>query len=132
VAFHGYFDQHMYHPLLVFDGDTGHLITAVLRPGNVHASRFAVLVLRRLVRRLRQRWPDVAIELRADSGFAIPRLYAWCEAHGVAYTIGLVPHPALERTAAPVLEEARAQSAARDGAKVRLVREALYQAGSWP
>ena len=53
VAYHGYFGQHMYHPLLVFDGQTGHLITAILRPGNVHGSRFVVLVLRRLLRTLR-------------------------------------------------------------------------------
>src|SRR4051812_22713707 len=38
VGYHGYYRQHMYHPLLVFDGDTGHLITAVLRPGRVHGS----------------------------------------------------------------------------------------------
>jgi hypothetical protein len=132
VAYHGYYDQHMYHPLLVFDGDTGQLITAVLRPGNVHASRFAVLVLRRLVRRLRQTWPTVAIELRADSGFAIPRLYAFCAAHGVGYTIGLIANAALERLAAPLLAEAMAQSAAQDGAKVRLVGAGSYQAGSWP
>jgi hypothetical protein len=132
VRYHGYYDQHMYHPLLVFDGDTGHLITAVLRPGNCHASRFAVLVLRRLVRRLRRAWPGVAIELRADSGFAVPRLYAWCEAHGVAYTIGLVPNPRLEALAASLLADAQAQSAAQAGAKVRLAGEAPYQAGSWP
>jgi hypothetical protein len=132
VAYHGYYDQHMYHPLLVFDGETGHLITAVLRPGNVHGSRFAVLVLRRLVRRLRAAWPGVVIELRADSGFAVPRLYAWCDAHGVAYTIGLVPNPVLERLAAPLLAEAQAQSAAQAGAQVRLAGDAPYQAGSWP
>jgi hypothetical protein len=28
----------MYHPLLVFDGHSGHLITALLRAGNTHAS----------------------------------------------------------------------------------------------
>src|SRR5215216_1391559 len=127
-----YFDQHMYHPLLVFDGDTGHLITAALRPGNVHGSRFAVWVLRRVVRRLRQAWPEVVIELRADSGFAVPRLYTWCEANAVLYTIGLVPNPVLERLAAPLLAEAQAQSAAQAGAKVRLVEETTYQAGSWP
>src|SRR4051812_17370673 len=38
VGYHGYYRQYMYHPLLVFDGDTGHLITAVLRPGRVHGS----------------------------------------------------------------------------------------------
>jgi hypothetical protein len=37
-------------------------------------------VLRRLVRRLRAVWPEVAIELRADSGFAAPEIYRWCEA----------------------------------------------------
>ena len=132
VASHGYYRQHRYHPLLVFDGDTGHLITAVLRPGDVHGSRFVVLVLRRLVRKLRTAWPDVAVELRADSGFAIPRLYAWCEANAVDYTIGLIPNPVLERLAAPLLETARARSVEQDGATVRLTGEARSQAGSWP
>lgn len=131
-AYHGYYRQHMYHPLLVFDGETGQLITAVLRPGNVHGSRFVVLVLRRLLRRLRAAWPDVTVELRADSGFAIPRLYAWCEAHQVTYTLGLIPNPVLERVAAPLLAEAQAQSAAQDGVKVRLAGETVHQAGSWP
>lgn len=132
VAYHGFYRQHMEQPLLVFDGETGHLITVVLRPGTAHGSRFLVLVLRRLVRRLRQAWPDVAIEVRADSGCATPRLSAWCEAVGVDYTIGLIPNPALERLAAPLLAEAQTQSAAQDGAKVRLAGEAPYQAGSWP
>lgn len=132
VAYHGYYRQHMYHPLLVFDGDTGHLITAVLRPGNAHGSRFAVLVLRRLLRKLRAAWPEVAVEVRADSGFAVPRLYEWCEANDVAYTIGLAPNPILEAAAAPLLAEAQAQSAAQDGAKVRRAGETSYQAGSWP
>ena len=132
VAYHGYYRQHMYHPLLVFDGDTGQLITAVLRPGNVHGSAFVVLVLRRLLRKLRAAWPDVPVEIRADSGFAIPRLYAWCEANVVDYTIGLVPNPVLERLAAPLLETARVQSVEQGGAKVRLAGEARYQADSWP
>jgi hypothetical protein len=39
VRYHGYYRQHMYHPLPVFDGDTDQLIAAVLRPGNAHGSR---------------------------------------------------------------------------------------------
>jgi hypothetical protein len=132
VGYHGYYGQYMYQPLLVFDGDTGHLITAVLRPGRCHGSRFAVLVLRRLVRRLRRAWPDLAIELRADSGFAIPRLYAWCEAHAVRYSIGLIPNPTLERRAALLLTVAQACSTAHGGAKTRLAAATEYQARSWP
>lgn len=35
--YHGYFEQHMYHPLLVFDGDSGQLVSATLRAGTAHA-----------------------------------------------------------------------------------------------
>ncbi len=41
VAYHGYLGQHQYHPLLVFDGETGQIVTAVLRPGNAHAGAAA-------------------------------------------------------------------------------------------
>lgn len=32
--YHGYYEEHIYHPLLVFDGDTDQLVTAVLRSCN--------------------------------------------------------------------------------------------------
>ena len=130
-AYHGFYRQHMYHPLLVFDGDTDQLITAVLRPGNAHGSRGAVAVLKRLVRALRARWPGVPIELRADSGLAVPALYEYCERQGIAYTIGLVPNGRLAMLAAPLLAEAQRRRAETDAEKVRLAGEALYQAGSW-
>src|SRR5205823_2951158 len=57
TAYHGYYGQHMYHPLLIFDGDTAQLITALLRPGNAHASRGVRSVLRVLVPLLRA-WHD--------------------------------------------------------------------------
>jgi hypothetical protein len=131
TAYHGYYRQRMYFPLLVFDGDTDQLVTAVLRPGNAHGSRGAVAVLKRVVRALRARWPGVRIELRADSGFAVPALYDWCESEGIAYTVGLAPNPRLEALAAPLLAEAQRQQALA-GDKVRLAGEAPYRAGSWP
>jgi len=131
-AYHGYHRQHMYHPLLVFDGGTGQLVTAVLRRGTAHAGHGATAVLKRIVAARRARWPAVAVEVRADSGFARPELYAWCEEAGVAYTIGLVPNPRLERLAAPLLAEAQARQAAAGGGKVRLLGEAPYRAESWP
>ena len=83
--------------------------------------------VKRLVRALRARWPGVAIEVRADTGFAVPELYAYCEAAGVTYTLGLVPNPKLEALAAPLLARAQAQQATT-GAKVRVV---LHAAAYW-
>ena len=130
-AYHGYYRQPMDHPLLVFDGERGQFITAILRPGTAHAGHGALAILRRLVRRLRARWPGVRIEVRADAGFAKPEIYAYCEAEGITYTIGLVTNARLEALAAPLAAAALAQQAAAEGATVRLLEETLYQAGSW-
>ncbi len=91
--YHGYYRQHMYHPLLVFDGHTGRLVTAVLRAGNTHAGHGTVAVLKRVVGRVREAWPGVEVEIRADAGFAVPAVYEWCEKEGVIYTVGLVTNP---------------------------------------
>ncbi|MDP8972528.1 MAG: IS1380 family transposase [Actinomycetota bacterium] len=130
--YHGYYGTHMYHPLVVFDGETDQLIAAVLRAGNTHASRGALSVLKRVVRRLREAWGQgLEIEIRADAGFAVPAVYEWCEQEGVGYTIGLVSNPRLERLAEPLLERAERESEARDAGKVRLVSDASYRAESW-
>jgi hypothetical protein len=131
TAYHGYYQQYQYHPLLVFDGQTGQLITAVLRPGTVHASHGVVAILKRIVRTLRARWPAVAIEVRADSGFALPALYDWCEAADITYTIGLGSNARLQAAVTALQTAAEAQSKQQDGAKVRLLGETTYQAGSW-
>ncbi len=135
VAYHGYFGQHQYHPLLVFDGDTGQIVTAILRPGNAHASDGALSVLKRLVGRLREEWPETKIEIRADAGFALPSVYEYCEEQGIYYTIGLVPNSRLEADAARLLSLAKLASILRIrcGAqpKVRFLSETSYEAGSW-
>jgi hypothetical protein len=128
--YHGYYGQHMYHPLLVFDGETGQLVTVVLRPGNTHASRGAVAILKRVVGVLRGAWPGVRIEIRADAGFAVPAVYEYCEKEGIGYTVGLISNPRLEALAEPLLERAKERHEA-EGDKVRLLDEGHYQAGSW-
>ena len=128
--YHGYYQQHMYHPLLVFDGQSGHLICALLRAGNTHASDSSVALLERIVGRLRRRWPGVRIEMRADAGFAVPALYDYCEREGITYTIGLITNPRLQEIAEELLAEAK-ESHQQKGEKVRLFSEAPYKAGSW-
>lgn len=130
VAYHGYYRQHMLQPLVIFDGDTGQPFTVVLRPGTVHADEGSVTLLKRLVRLVRQRWPDVPIELRADSGFALPAIYTYCEQHAITYTIGLGSNPRLEAMAAPLLAEAT-QQRIETGQTVRLVADGQYAAKTW-
>jgi hypothetical protein len=130
--YHGYYQQKILHPLLVFDGDTGQLITALLRAGNTHASSGALSVLKRVVRRLRQAWGrGLEIEIRADAGFAIPEIYDYCEREAIGYTIGLISNPRLEALAQELLGRAQRESEEHEGEKVRLLSSASYRAESW-
>ena len=86
--YHGFYREHIYHPLLIFDADTGDLITALLRPGNRGAASGVVSVLKRLVKKMRRRLgKNLDIEIRADSGFATPALYDFCESEKLSYVI---------------------------------------------
>ena len=63
-GYHGYYRQHQYLPLFVYDGATGFPLAAWLRPGTVHASLGAADILDAIVTRLRTAWPDVRIRVR--------------------------------------------------------------------
>ena len=132
--FHGYYDHHIYHPRLIFDG-AGQLVSAILRPGNTHAARGAGAVLERLLRRIKGRFPACQIVVRGDAGFGIGRLLKRlerlaAELGGIAYLLGLAQNPALLRLAQPALAAA-AQSFAERHSKVREFSTIGYGAQSW-
>jgi hypothetical protein len=61
----------------------------------------------------------------------VPEVYEYCEKEGIGYTIGLISNPRLEALAQDLLEQAKQESEAKAGEKVRLVSSASYQALSW-
>jgi hypothetical protein len=104
-GYHGYFGQHQYFPLLVYDGVTGFPLGAWLRPGTVHASCGAVATLQTLVAKLRQAFPDVRILVRGDTGFAIPEMYDFCERQGLLYVFGYASNEVLKARTDPWLND---------------------------
>jgi Transposase DDE domain group 1 len=105
TGFHGYFEQHQYFPLLVFDGDSGFPLAAWLRPGTVHASCGIVETLRLLVAQLRAAYPNVPILVRGDTGFAVPELYEFCEQQGLRYAFGYASNDVLKERTDPLLAD---------------------------
>jgi hypothetical protein len=134
--FHGFYDQHMFHPLLVFDAVSGQLITALLRPGRAHAARGAASILTRLIRAVRTRCPHAAIVVRGDSAFSMPRLLERleqldAELGDVDYVIGLATNSRLMKLAEP-LRAAAAEQFTDGKPFVRRFAWLSYAAGSWP
>jgi len=74
--FNGAYNQHMYHPMLIFERHTGCLLAARLRAGNASSHARIVPMLVRLVPRLEAAFPGVKIKLRGDAGFALPLLFS--------------------------------------------------------
>ncbi len=132
--FHGYYDQHQYFPLFVFDGETGFPLAAWLRPGTVHASCGAVATLRAIVQALRAAWPDVVILVRGDSGLATPEVYEFCEAEGLLYAFGYASNAVLQERVAPAVADLETYYAFYQHREPEVQRfEVLedYQAESW-
>jgi hypothetical protein len=104
-GYHGYYRQHQYLPLFVYDGATGFPLAAWLRPGTVHASLGAAAILERVVTALRAAWPGVRIRVRSDNGLAVPGLYDYCEANGLPYVFGYATNPVLQRATTQALAD---------------------------
>lgn len=122
--FHGYYDCYCYLPLYVFCGK--HLLCAQLRRSNIDASAGSVEVLERIVAQIRERFPEVSILVRGDSGFAREGIMAWCEEHAVDFCFGLARNSRLEFYLEPALARAEKLSGAA-GSSQRVYEEINYQ-----
>src|ERR1051325_3466031 len=129
--FHGFYDQHVYLPLLVFDQD-GDLLTAVLCPGKYPGPRVTVAVLKRIAVRLRRQWLGIAAVIRADSAFGGPDLYNLCEKLKLSFIVGMVPNQKLNRLSEKLQKKAH-RKYLRTGRKARLFKAIRYRAvRRWP
>ncbi len=143
LAFYNtHYSAHCYLPLLVFEAHSSALVMAILRPGKRPTGQENAMIMKRLLRRLRQHWPDTHILVRGDSHFGTPELMALIDQQpNMDFVFGLGQHSLLLKRAEGLLRNARGhfklhQSLAtlRLGAKVasmRLFGEFDYAARSW-
>ena len=122
--FHGYYKSYCYLPLYIFCGR--HLLCAKLRRANIDASAGSVEEVARIVAQIRERWPEVRILLRADSGFTRDDLMTWCEQNDVDYLFGLAKNDRLIAEIAAELAEA-AEENRQSGKPARRFKDFDYR-----
>jgi len=124
--FNGYYGHYCYLPLYIFCGDFP--LCARLRPSNIDPSKGALEELQRIVPQIRERWPEVRIIVRGDSGFCREELMAWCEKeeNKVDYVFGLARNSRLVKEIEPMMKEAR-EEYERSKAPARRFKEFQYQ-----
>ena len=128
--FHGYYGHQIYFPVLINEAKSGYPLIVQLRPGNSHAGKGVLGLLRWLFWRLRKAWPDVKIILRGDGGFSLPEIINLCEKKDVKYVFGFSSNAVLKRKINYLLDLARLQYF-RTQEKARLFSDVYYAAKSW-
>jgi hypothetical protein len=109
ALFNGYYDAYCYLPLHIYEGQSGKLITSILRPGCRPSGPEIVTILKRVVGAIRRAWPEVLILLRGDGHFSTPEVHQWCESQEpvIFYILGQSGNAVLKREASGLLDQAR-------------------------
>lgn len=134
LMFNTYVGGYCHMPFHVYDGGTGKLLTALMRPGKTPGSQEILTVLKRLVRQIRKVYPKVQIIFRADSHHTKPEVLDWLDEHRVDYVLGLSPNNVLKRMFASTQARAERQYKAswKNGIdEIRQYESGYYAAGTW-
>jgi hypothetical protein len=128
--FNAFHDMYCYMPLHIYEGKSGKLVAAILRPGKRPSGREIVSILKRMVKKIRSAWPDVGIMIRGDSHYGAPEVYDFCEQEDLKYVFGLTPQNSMWKEAEQLIEEAEKLHTLHKE-PVKLFGEFEYQAKSW-
>lgn len=130
IRYDGYYGGYCFLPLHLYEGLSGRLITTIFKAKRFSAAQM-LAVLKRLVKHLRQAWPETLMIFRGDSHFAYPTVMQWIEAQAnLSYVTGLTSNAVLKKLANGVVEQAK-RAYARHGGKVTRFHSTRYQAGTW-
>ena len=128
--FNGYYMQFMYNELFFHDGETGQIILPVLRPGNSHSNKWYVSILKRILIKIKNEYPDIEITIRADSGFSGPAFYKLADFFELEYTVGQASNEVLKREVLSVAQEVLSKYVSK-GIKHQQFINFEYQAQTW-
>jgi len=132
--FHGHYGHWCYLPLLAyltFNGELEqHLVAAMLRPGKAPTSLGALMMLKRIIGDLQERFPRARLLVRLDGGFAGPELLEFLDEVQVGYVVGLPSNAVLERAAEALLAPMRLRSELT-GATEHVYGDCRYAAKTW-
>jgi Transposase DDE domain group 1 len=130
ARYDGYYGGYCFMPLHLYEGLSGRLIPTILKAKRFTGAQM-LAVLKRLVKRLRQVWPETLLIVRGDSHFAYPEVMPWIEEQPALNSVtGLTSNAVLKELAQDVVEQAQ-RASARSKHKVTRVHSTRYQAGTW-
>ena len=143
IFYNHHYGSHCYLPLFIFEGLSGKLITAALRPGKRPTGAENAAIVKRVLKRLRAAWPQTRIILRGDGHFANPELMQLAlDMPNTDFIFGLAGNRILSPLAEPFLEDSRQLHEAQcelarhqqlaEPSATRTYHDLGYRAKTWP
>ena len=129
--FNAHYDERCFLPIHVYDTEKSRPVAVVLRAGKTPGGVEVRAHLRRLVRRIRTRWPTTRITFRGDGHYARPEAMTWCENNSIDYIFGLPGTKPLAKKVDEAADIVRTARAIEDKEVVRGYAETRHKAGSW-
>lgn len=129
--FNGHHDERCFLPIHIYEAGTGRPVAMILRPGKTPTGKEIRGHLRRLVRRIRRRWPTTRILIRGDSHYGRAEVMEWCEENGLDYIFGLPGNKVLTRLVDESADDIRTRRALEQKPVLRDYVETRYKAKSW-
>lgn len=127
AEWNGHYAARIYHPLITSIAETGDMLDARLRAGNVGTADGALDVILDVVDRAQKSFSDVAM-VRIDAGFPSASLLGGLDAREIDYVSRLRANAALDRLAEPHMK----RPPGRRPIEPRMwLHELRYQAASW-
>lgn len=130
AGFNAHYRATGYHPLLLFDSLTQDLIKAELRPGTMYCGKDADIFVASALKELKEDLPETSFCFRADSGFAMPKLYEVLEAYDCDYVIRLKENSVLTSMTAEAETELVAKAETSNNTAT-IYGEFMYKAQKW-
>jgi hypothetical protein len=130
ALFNAHYDCTCFQPIHVFDGLSGKPVLALLRPGKRPSGEEVAKVLRHVIGRIRRRWPNVAILVRADSHYCSEPALALLESLRCDYIVGFAVNSKLLEIAAPWRAQCDMRRS-KHNPTVRRFHQMPYRAREW-
>jgi hypothetical protein len=131
ALFNNYYKERCFLPMHVYEGQSGKLVTTILKPGKRCDGKQMVSILTRIIARLRQAWPSTMIMVRGDSHFAYPEVMDWIEIQPqVTSLTGLTGNARLKAAVQSIVDQAHA-TYRQYGEHLTRFASFRYKADSW-
>jgi len=130
TLFNAFYDSYCFMPMHIYEGKSGKLVTTILRAGKRPSGKEIVMILKRIVKRIRERWPGVGIIIRGDSHYGCPEVYDFCNEHNLKFVLGLTGHAPMFKKAQKTIDKAK-ELYFKNKKPIKIFTEFYYKTNSW-